>query len=647
MSRFSQHIETLRKSRRQRRDAQIDAARLKSESVRAARQAATKKSAETKKLAQAEKLERVNTISKNARGLWFGLLAALVFSGITLLQVEDIDFFGVNRATDLPLVGVSVPVMAFFAAGGALTTAIYVYFHLYLVQLFEALGEAEPTQYGIPLSKAVYPWMVTDALIRWRSRLRGDDGEDKSAAPRALGGLSTLVSFMVVWPFGWVVIGYFWWRSFPAHDVRTTLLLGAMLILALWVSLSSLVAARENLKAQTLSDQFRRWTRWPVLCFWVLLILPVSWARTESYPGFEYTLARAKLIGEIISERPSDWRNRKFAKKWFREKWCKRGGLMSPCTVLSVPLNKEFEDEWWEERKTFLENLPGPILDNRDLRRADLLEAFMAGISLRDAKLNLANLVSAQFEGAVLANSDLSGANLSSAAFENADLFGANLTDADLFRANMTGANFHDADLEMANLLQTEMVGAGLRKAGLNGAELNETNFNGADFRGNDLSGAIIKFAIFDGALIGGKINNILDVAADGVSPIPCVEYIEELISIADTSFENSSFEMTAFYCVNISGTKIKQQQLNTAFGDKSVRRPANTSLPCHWYKGNRASRLHWIFSTPKPNDPFIGRWRGWVEANGGVWPTSQRFSKFKDVVAVSPPENCDLIKDM
>jgi hypothetical protein len=58
-----------------------------------------------------------------------------VFSAVTLPGGKDVDFFGVNRNTALPLIGISVPITCFFGAGATLVPAIYIYFHLYLVQL--------------------------------------------------------------------------------------------------------------------------------------------------------------------------------------------------------------------------------------------------------------------------------------------------------------------------------------------------------------------------------------------------------------------------------------------------------------------------------------------------------------------------------
>jgi hypothetical protein len=71
-----------------------------------------------------EDITRINAVRSDARPTWFALLGALVFVGITLLGVRDVDFFSLHRNdTDLALVGVSVPVVYFFIAGSAVVTA--------------------------------------------------------------------------------------------------------------------------------------------------------------------------------------------------------------------------------------------------------------------------------------------------------------------------------------------------------------------------------------------------------------------------------------------------------------------------------------------------------------------------------------------
>ena len=49
-----------------------------------------------------------------ARTSWIALLGYLAFIGVTLLAVEDADFFVPSRQTQLSLVNVSIPTASFF-----------------------------------------------------------------------------------------------------------------------------------------------------------------------------------------------------------------------------------------------------------------------------------------------------------------------------------------------------------------------------------------------------------------------------------------------------------------------------------------------------------------------------------------------------
>ncbi|MEL6998460.1 MAG: hypothetical protein AAFP68_09380, partial [Pseudomonadota bacterium] len=97
-------------------------------------------------------IARINALSLVARTTWFGLLAYLAFVGVTLLGVEDADFFVPSRQTQLPLVNVSIPTSAFFWFAPLLGAGLYTYLHLQLVKLWEALATPPPTHNGKHLS---------------------------------------------------------------------------------------------------------------------------------------------------------------------------------------------------------------------------------------------------------------------------------------------------------------------------------------------------------------------------------------------------------------------------------------------------------------------------------------------------------------
>jgi hypothetical protein len=194
-------------------------------------------------------LDRINALTRNARQTWFALLAALVFVGITLMGVEHIDFYGVDRATKLPLVSVEVPTRAFFIAAPILIAAIYGYFHLYLIRLWDALGAAPARLNGIRLGDAIAPWLVADAALDYRARNRSDN----STTQRALEFPAALLNLLLAWGFGLFVLAAFWWMSMPARLPWMTSLAGASFLVSLFTGGASLAAMIHRLRSERIT----------------------------------------------------------------------------------------------------------------------------------------------------------------------------------------------------------------------------------------------------------------------------------------------------------------------------------------------------------------------------------------------------------
>jgi hypothetical protein len=89
-------------------------------------------------------------LTGTARAAWLVLITYLAFVGVTLIGVEDEDFFIPERQTDLPLIGVSIPTVLFFAIAPTLGAALYAYFHLHLLKLWDALRDALPPPEPVP-----------------------------------------------------------------------------------------------------------------------------------------------------------------------------------------------------------------------------------------------------------------------------------------------------------------------------------------------------------------------------------------------------------------------------------------------------------------------------------------------------------------
>ena len=114
-------------------------------------------------------IDRINEISAIARTSWLALLGYLAFIGISLLAVEDADFFVETRRTDLPLVGVAIPTYSFFFFAPILAAALYVYLQVHLLKLWDAIADAPAVVDGRPLGEHLHPGSPTTTRSRSRA----------------------------------------------------------------------------------------------------------------------------------------------------------------------------------------------------------------------------------------------------------------------------------------------------------------------------------------------------------------------------------------------------------------------------------------------------------------------------------------------
>ncbi len=430
-------------------------------------------------------------VTKHARTSWLGLLGFLAFAGVTLLGVEDKDFFAYGVETELPLIGVSIPTSSFFWTAPILATALYLHLHLYLLKLWQIVSSLPDRIDGGPLGTRLWPWLVTD----WALARRGDQG-----APPPLRTIQWLLTVGLVWLAGPLVLFGFWWRSMVKHDLLLTSALGLLLVLMLYVGGAGWVFARKRPARvkETDADGRRRgrgvvvWIRRAGATLWrltrlgwlpaqvrravvfVLMAAPVLWIsvqRTwlgtppterripiplsgdmiiEELTLWEHVvlegripLARATLTNAQLSVKPSDWLDRDIARLEFLR------GLPAG-TELAGEENECFEAEWRRRRAEYLSHINAPVLRNADLRGAGLYRAFLAR----------ANLSYANLEGASLYGAHLEGASRFGAHLEGADLHFAHLEGAKLLNAHLEGADLRGADLrDVRNLTQEQLDG--------------------------------------------------------------------------------------------------------------------------------------------------------------------------------------------
>ncbi len=148
--------------------------------------------------------------------------------------------------------------------------------------------------------------------------------------------------------------------------------------------------------------------------------------------------------------------------------------------------------------------LLGAYLKGADLYGANLEGANLSGAHLEGATVRLSNLKNAYLVGAYLEGADLSGAiiegaDLNEAHLEGSDLYGVHMERAYLIRAHMQGANLSFAHLNKANLFMAQ-----LEKANLMGAFMQESDISHAHLEGADLSYAHLEDARLEGVHLEG-----------------------------------------------------------------------------------------------------------------------------------------------
>lgn len=176
-------------------------------------------------------------------------------------------------------------------------------------------------------------------------------------------------------------------------------------------------------------------------------------------------LSHANLSNAYLTILPTDWRPRDHAQKWFNADWCKREGLGSTCKGISPDQTAEQLDEWKVHRQTYLDTLSRPNLEGRDLRYANMENAFLPNVDLSEARMDRAVLVGVRMEGADLSRAQMEKANLRQAQMEGANLHGAQMKGATLISAQMKGADFSwawmegDADFRWARMEGVNLSG--------------------------------------------------------------------------------------------------------------------------------------------------------------------------------------------
>ncbi len=486
-----------------------------------------------------EFLDHISDIARSASSTLFSFLTILLYFGVMLAAHRDADFFAANSGTKLPVLGVDIPPELFFLGAPIFILGVFVYLQVYLVKLWYALVAVPavvPTG-DFPdrsLDQATYPWIIIDAVLRWKGHL----------FKRPLGWLASIGTFILGWALAPLLIGAFWFRSMPYHHEGLTLVLGAFF----WMSIAIAWAGRRLAHRIIAQEPFVVGPLSWIAGFLLMIVLGLaSWSTTEAglwsgdgrtpLPGhckshrlldgidcFIADFARngdnallvpAMLSGAKLSKRPDDYLPRRLSRTDFRHTFILRQrneyGPSWRDRYQGNEWEAAIEDEFETRRAAQRRLVARRDLSGADLRRADLSRADLTAAELSNARLSRSFLQYANLEGA-----NLKRANLTYAILSNTQLSSARLEEAQLVRTNMFNAQLEHANLKLARLYGSFLRGVNLTRADLTQVKAKQTSFREAILDHAKLVSADLRKARLAGAsLIRAQLQHALLDEAD------------------------------------------------------------------------------------------------------------------------------------
>jgi uncharacterized protein YjbI with pentapeptide repeats len=448
-------------------------------------------------------LDNLKSLSESAHNLFFAMLAACLYSWLTIATTTDVNLITNHASSPLPIIQTSIPIVGFFIVTPLLLLGIYFYFHFYLQKLMEEVASLPAVfQDGRPLHSKFNPWLINELVRSHFSRL-------KVERP-FLSYVQLWISVLLAW---WVVpitMFLFWGRYLRRHEWYGTIFHVVTLTVAIvgaW-SLTRLIAAT-----------LRRTGR-----------PPFNWKSTFTsrrlYQAIVVTVAGlaffgAVSLGAIRGDLPENILERRHLDVAELRMHTLIPALMwligyHPFADLSGQDISIKGTNWTGKPDEEPTSVTGAKLKGADLQNAHMESSFLVGADLTHANLSNvflanANLRRVQLSGAQLAgtnfyDADLTGANLAGVHLSSSSLLsGANLSKADLSEARFVGtklidaclnnARLHDADFTSANLTYADLTNADLTGTNLSYADLTAANLRGANLRGTRLLGAVLKFA--------------------------------------------------------------------------------------------------------------------------------------------------------
>ena len=461
---------------------------------------------------QKDNIAQLTEISRNSQTTFLALIAACVYSYLTIATTTDAALLSNSNATPLPIIQVNVPIVWFYYFAPVILTVLFVYFHLYLERFWRGIARL-PLRHpdGRGLDDYVYPWLISCAVIRGEIR-------ELSASHRVSARLEAWLSLLLGWGLVPIVLLFYWGRYATAHDRGGTLVHVALVLLSVGFALHYLLTARNALHHMSSTPQVgaeggnpspsldltrrQKGVLAAVLFLLAGALLYLSGAAVRSLSDSDCEGVGARTGCAFYSAG--------------RVVWQALG--VDPYSVVREGRFVAKPDNWQqlvakpEELRNYLEGQRGLVLVGRDLRNMNASEAFMPGSRFSTANLDFADLSHAVMTGSRFDSVTLHGAKLTDAALQHMEITDSQFDEvsamashfdhatfkaSDSTRRTRLSGNFSSATFDHAegDWLQVNTGDGVQSQTSLRGASLRGVSFRYSDFNRVDLSMAPIEDA--------------------------------------------------------------------------------------------------------------------------------------------------------
>ncbi len=439
-------------------------------------------------------------ISQNGQTVFFGVLAACLYSYLIVATTTDAKLFADTPASTLPFMTATFPLRAFYTWAPFILLTVYVYFLLYLQRLWLTLSTL-PAVFpdGRPLDEHAYPWMMSSLVRRYLTRLRNNvqpgqerpsEGQDRyltdgvvdiakvereerrdEQQQRSMVGVEISLSIFLGWALIPLTMFIVWMRYIPSRNILALAWNGGLIILACvigavtyryadWTFKRSLVRsgfAESDLMADPLAGYGSKGT-----------------IRRGLRTGLGLMVMAASILGIFATAT--------FYPRSAQIEWKDLPGLELRYEAVLAHI------DWMLGRIGFrtAPNIDGEIMA---IKAADLPNGIGAAIEDRAAGVDLRGL-------------DLRHMSARAAYLRGGNLRGADLRWADLGGADLAGGDLADADLSFSNLRGVQLSGAKLAGANLANATLDHANFAATDLTETQVDPGALSAACGDDATV-------------------------------------------------------------------------------------------------------------------------------------------------